>query len=1256
MLAKKGRRAAATALALIMTLGTLPSAAFAAPERDHEHNAFNDDGFYYDCSYTEGEDEEVQVCDEAPNVHIHDDSCEVDEETGEYLCDGADNTHEHGADCFETQSSEGTWECTPYPYYTVTFTDEESGRSADARLVPEAPEFSEEVPDFEAPEGMTFDGWRDADGDWADPMELTGDAQLFAAWTGGETPEPETNVETPEAGLSSVSNELLTNGETLNITLSGVKGSWKESAVSYEGLGPTEDITVTAQAGEHISPESLVIAPVEHRNWYFLFNGVVQGRYYWDSDFTHSFPKWDDVDYFFLREEDGAPQLWAKYGSGKYDKERQITNPAEQLRFLTDWPYTFIDLGSTGVEYAYAVHDQTVVEMITDRLYCFNDQDAYERALRVNPELSDSIVRIDKGKGVTFFVKASQGYFPVAGEFTDTTGSQKGEIFPLNGATASGIDAEALSQGYSHKFYYHEFDKGWNSGHGIRGFRIATEADDTEYTVTYHDGDKVLTDLAQKGTWNTELTIANYTPGGGMVLVGWSTMLNGDVRYHAEDKYTVMGENLDLYAVLEQGTEPGAPNVLIGKAAPQTAKVGEPFTYTLRVCNDGTAAADGVVLHDVIPAGLTLAENTLSAGQGSVIYTLDTRTLIWTVGTLEAQNEKPLSELTWTELTFEVTAQTAGEYTNTVTLPGTKKTVSVTTTVTEQTQPVENVTLRYLWNDGVHTDPVETKTTAQGSSVPVRDGKGMTRIDYAFLGWADDKDAQTPKYTGGASLTLNEDMDLYAVWTPRTTHYSAQFFLRLDSTIQKEDGTTRYNQVYYTPHGLMKGSVYEKNVSVPGAEGYITQGIEKNDLSTLAGLLDTVDDAIRTLPGDKALRKTIQTYFDVTDEELDNGTVGVMWYVVKYGKDNCPYHVDGVLYRLKEDDKPVPVLPKETSIQVVHEYWQSENSGAPVKVGASDPVTVDTLAEAKIIVGQKVKAADLEKVTTYDGHDDYTYTGHTPDNLTVPAEGTLTVTLKYLRGVDTYLVGGEKVVTGLSSLPQGYSVTLALKNGDTELDTVTLTAGDFTREDDGSYRANFLFQAQVEAGTYTIQETSGSSVGGYNGPAVSYQLEEYVETGPTHTNTNQVTVGGGKEWKLVVTNAYTVITSGDPGRDDNRDDDRNNDRDTTNTRQPSETPPPEVTPPAGNGEVIIPDEEVPLTDLPQEETIIEEPQVPLADTPDEDTGTVILDEGTPLGNLPQTGTTAQPADPTITLGLLAVSVSLAAAGLWLLRKREDGEA
>lgn len=1169
MLAKKGRRAAATALALIMTLGTLPSAAFAAPERDHEHNAFNDDGFYYDCSYTEGEDEEVQVCDEAPNVHIHDDSCEVDEETGEYLCDGADNAHEHGADCFETQSSEGTWECTPYPYYTVTFTDEESGRSADARLVPEAPEFSEEVPDFEAPEGMTFDGWRDADGDWADPMELTGDAQLFASWTGGETEKPEADAgpgEAPEAGPSAGSNDLLTSGETLSYTLSGLKLYWESSFGINEDLGGGKiDITFQAKAGEHITIQDLVdqglsVAPVEYEGWMFLFSHM-QGK---------QVALWYDISYFTLKEKNGRTELYAYYGSKGLEKERKVTS-ANDVHLVSDWPYSFVDLGSTGVEYAYSVDDQTVVEMTADKLYCFDNQSAYERALQVNPELADSIVKFDKDVGITFFVKASQGYYPVAGNFTSVTGTQKGEIHSLNKAT-SGAEAEALSQGYSHQFFYHEFKSGWSKGYGIRGFQITAQKDDTRYTVTYHDGETALADLNDGGTWNTPLTIKDYNPGGGKVLRGWSTTDGGEIRYRAGDTYTVMGENLDLYAVLEDAPLP-ALDVRIELIAPETAKVGEVFTYTLRVCNNGTKTAEDVFITEVIPEGLTIVEvETPAAPQFVLNY--GSGGLKWSVGSLAPQSGTPADQLKWTKLTIKVKAPKAGTYTNTIALAGSDKTASATTVVVEEAPPEQT--------------------------------------------------------------------------------YSAQFFLRLDRTIPMEDGTTKYHSTYYTPHGLMKGRVNQESVTVPDAENLIVDGIEKADLSGLKGNFDAVTAGIVTAPTDETLQKVILDYFQVAQEELDDGTVGVIWYVIKSGKDPCPYHVDGVLYRVKDGE---PVAPKEASIQVIHEYYQSVDGAAPEKAGASEPVTVDTLDGAKIITGQEINVDHLEKVTAYGGHDDYAYTGFAPENVTVPTEGTLTITLKYLRGVETYAVGGEKAVTGLTGLPQGYTVTLALTDGETELDNVTLTAGDFTRMDDGSYRASFLFQARVEAGTYTIQETSGSSVGGYNGPAVSYQLDEYVESGTTHTNTNQVTVGEGRESLLTVTNAYTVISGGGPS-DDDRDDDRDNDRDNdpTPTRRPVETPAPEVTPPAEGGEVIIPDEEVPLTDLPQEETIIEEPSVPLADTPDEDTGTVILDEGTPLGNLPQTGTTAQPADPTVTLGLLAVSVSLAAAGLWLLRKREDGEA
>ena len=47
--------------------------------------------------------------------------------------------------------------------------------------------------------------------------------------------------------------------------------------------------------------------------------------------------------------------------------------------------------------------------------------------------------------------------------------------------------------------------------------------------------------------------------------------------------------------------------------------------------------------------------------------------------------------------------------------------------------------------------------------------------------------------------------------------------------------------------------------------------------------------------------------------------------------------------------------------------------------------------------------------------------------------------------------------------------------------------------------------------------------------------------------------------------------------------------------------------------------------------------------------------GVPMGDLPQTGTMATPANPTITLGMLAMSASLAAAGLAITisRKREE---
>ena len=70
--------------------------------------------------------------------------------------------------------------------------------------------------------------------------------------------------------------------------------------------------------------------------------------------------------------------------------------------------------------------------------------------------------------------------------------------------------------------------------------------------------------------------------------------------------------------------------------------------------------------------------------------------------------------------------------------------------------------------------------------------------------------------------------------------------------------------------------------------------------------------------------------------------------------------------------------------------------------------------------------------------------------------------------------------------------------------------------------------------------------------------------------------------------------------------------------------------------------------------------VPLGDTPSvpvtgAEDPVEITDDGVPMGNLPQTGTMATPANPTVTLGALAMSASLVAAGLAITisRKREE---
>jgi len=85
-----------------------------------------------------------------------------------------------------------------------------------------------------------------------------------------------------------------------------------------------------------------------------------------------------------------------------------------------------------------------------------------------------------------------------------------------------------------------------------------------------------------------------------------------------------------------------------------------------------------------------------------------------------------------------------------------------------------------------------------------------------------------------------------------------------------------------------------------------------------------------------------------------------------------------------------------------------------------------------------------------------------------------------------------------------------------------------------------------------------------------------------------------------------------------------------------------------NEPVIIPDEPTPGGDKPVTPTTPTEPTNP---------GTEIIDDNTPMGNLPNTGAPADVIDPVTTLGLVALILSMLAAGLGIThngrRKDED---
>lgn len=116
MMATRGKRALALFVTCIMVLGMLPAAALAADGEAHVHGQAGWVGeTYYTgvCEYTEGEtvkSETPDLCDGAINAHAHTDACTAEEEEAA-VCTGELNAHEHTDACYSVTQTEGAWTC-----------------------------------------------------------------------------------------------------------------------------------------------------------------------------------------------------------------------------------------------------------------------------------------------------------------------------------------------------------------------------------------------------------------------------------------------------------------------------------------------------------------------------------------------------------------------------------------------------------------------------------------------------------------------------------------------------------------------------------------------------------------------------------------------------------------------------------------------------------------------------------------------------------------------------------------------------------------------------------------------------------------------------------------------------------------------------------------------------------------------------------------------------------------------------------------
>ena len=486
-----------------------------------------------------------------------------------------------------------------------------------------------------------------------------------------------------------------------------------------------------------------------------------------------------------------------------------------------------------------------------------------------------------------------------------------------------------------------------------------------------------------------------------------------------------------------------------------------------------------------------------------------------------------------------------------------------------------------------------------GQSFTPKSGDSLTREGYTFVGWSTDKNAVEAD-SSFAIPAEGGDVTLYAVWKadePAVKNYILQYYYKDNNTLVSFD-----SQSYEEGQTAV---VIDREPTLPG---YTFTGWN-TDLYGAGTAYKAGDEIVMT----DNVSLYAQWTWNGTEPEPDTYTVTYVWV------GDIPAGVTLPASASYAADTEVTVAPAPAQVE-----------GYTFSGWSCDLVTI---RDGKFIMPPQ---------------DVYLLGVWTKDGGTEPEPNTYTITFKTEAGGT--INGGTADVTGTYAEGAAFPDRPA-----TAADSGYIFDGWY--DESGSEVTEWPATVTASA-TYTARWTEESTGPIDPGPSYNYYrvTVNYLDradgskiansyTSPSRMESSRYDVS---EYDAIAINGYTYdATEGDPVSgvlNGNKtvnvyyvaDETDIDDGDTPTTDLPDV--------PGDGGEVDIDDGDTPTTDLPG-----------TGDTGSTGDGgeTDIPDTGTPTGSLPQTGTQAQTSAARVALSVMALTASLAAAGLALLLFRKS---